>query len=256
VRRSSASEMMDAPEIPRALLIDDLRNLRLLNRYLGNYRNVLRGLARFAGKQNHFSLLDVGTGSGDVPRAIVQWARRAGLRARVSGLEANRIAVAQAAEQTQWFGEISLVRGNAMTLPFRPASFDFVLASQLLHHYSEDRVVGLLRQWAAVARQGIIISDLIRHPLPYYGIRLLTRLLTRNVMTLTDAPLSVRRGFTLVEWKKLLDAADVGTVEVHLVFPFRVLALITVRHSLSRIIRGNTAIEMQPFRNEGKAAVP
>jgi hypothetical protein len=81
-------------------------------------------------------------------------------------------------------------------------------------------------------------------------------LLTRNVMTLTDAPLSVRRGFTLVEWKKLLDAADVGTVEVHLVFPFRVLALITVRHSLSRIIRGNTAIEMQPFRNEGKAAVP
>jgi SAM-dependent methyltransferase len=248
--------MMDAPEIPRALLIDDLRNLRLLNRYLGNYRNVLRGLARFAGKQNHFSLLDVGTGSGDVPRAIVQWARRAGLRARVSGLEANRIAVAQAAEQTQWFGEISLVRGNAMTLPFRPASFDFVLASQLLHHYSEDRVVGLLRQWAAVARQGIIISDLIRHPLPYYGIRLLTRLLTRNVMTLTDAPLSVRRGFTLVEWKKLLDAADVGTVEVHLVFPFRVLALITVRHSLSRIIRGNTAIEMQPFRNEGKAAVP
>jgi SAM-dependent methyltransferase len=248
--------MMDAPEVPRELLIDDLRNLRLLNRYLGNYRNVLRGLARLAGKQSQFSLLDVGTGSGDVPRAIVQWARRAGLRARVSGLEANRIAVAQAAEQTRRFGEISLVRGDAGTLPFRPASFDFVLASQLLHHYSEERVIGLLRQWAAVARQGIIVSDLIRHPLPYYGIQLLTRLLTRNVMTLTDAPLSVRRGFTLVEWKQLFDAADVGTVEVHLAFPFRVLALITVSHSLSRIICGNTAIEMQPFRNEGKAAVP
>ena len=171
MKRSSASEMMDAPEIPRELLVDDLRNLRLLNRYLGNYRNVLRGLARFAGKQNQFSLLDVGTGSGDVPRAIVQWARRVGLRARVSGLEANRIAVAQAAEQTRRFGEISLVRGDAMTLPFRPASFDFVLASQLLHHYSEERVIGLLRQWASVARQGIIVSDLIRHPLPYYGIR-------------------------------------------------------------------------------------
>ena len=83
MRRSSASEMMDAPEIPFELLIDDLRNLRLLNRYLGNYRNVLLGLARIAAKQNHFSLLDVGTGSGDVPRPIVQWARRAGLRPRV-----------------------------------------------------------------------------------------------------------------------------------------------------------------------------
>jgi len=229
MQRSTELEMMDAPGIPSELLIDDLGNLRLLNRYLGNYRNVLRGLARFAGKQNHFSLLDVGTGSGDVPRAIVQWARRAGLRARVSGLEANRIAVAQAAEQTRRFGEISLLRGDAMTLPFRPASFDFVLASQLLHHYSEERAIGLLRHWAAVARQGIIVSDLIRHPLPYYAIRLLTRLLTRNVMTLTDAPLSVRRGFTLAEWKKLFDAADVGRCEVYWAFPFRLLALIRVK---------------------------
>jgi len=228
MERSTILEMMDAPEIPRELLIDDLGNLRLINHYLGNYRNVLRGLARFAGEQNHFSLLDVGTGSGDVPRAIVQWARRAGLRARVIALEANRIAVAQAAEQTRRFGEISLVRGDAMTLPFRPASFDFVLASQLLHHYSEERVIVLLRQWAAVARKGIIVSDLIRHPLAYHGIRLLTRLLTRNVMTLTDAPLSVRRGFTLAEWKKLLDAAEIGRCEFHWAFPFRLLALIRI----------------------------
>jgi SAM-dependent methyltransferase len=150
----------------------------------------------------------------------------------VSALEANRIAVAQAAEQTRRFDEISLLRGDAMTLPFRPASFDFVLASQLLHHYSEERVIALLRHWAPVARQGIIVSDLIRHPLPYYGIRLLARLLTRNVMTLTDAPLSVRRGFTLAEWKKLFDAAGVGSWEVHWALPFRLLALIKVRASL------------------------
>ena len=228
MRRSDASEMMDAPEIPRELLIDDLGNLRLINRYLGNYRNVLRGLARFTGKQNHFSLLDVGTGSGDVPRTIVQWARRVGLRARVSALEANRIAVAQAAEQTRRFAEISLLRGDAVALPFRPASFDFVLASQLLHHYSEERIIALLRHWAPVARHGIIVSDLIRHPAPYYGIRVLTRVLTRNVMTLTDAPLSVRRGFTLDEWKKLFDAAEVGRCEVHWAFPFRLLALIRI----------------------------
>jgi SAM-dependent methyltransferase len=228
MERSTELEMMDAPEIPRELLIDDLRNLRLLNCYLGNYRNVLRGLARCLGKQDHFSLLDVGTGSGDVPRTIVQWARREGLRARVSGLETNRIAVAQAAEQTRRFGEISLVRGDAVTLPFRPGSFDFVMASQMLHHYSEERIVALLRHWAAVARHGIIVSDLIRHPLAYHGIRLLTRLLTRNVMTLTDAPLSVRRGFTLAEWKRLFNAAGVGSCDVHWTFPFRLLALIRV----------------------------
>jgi hypothetical protein len=86
----------------------------------------------------------------------------------------------------------------------------------------------MLRHWSAVARRGIIISDLIRHPLPYYGIRLLTRVLTRNVMTLTDAPLSVQRGFTLPEWRQLFDAAQVGSYEVHWRIPFRLLALITV----------------------------
>ena len=99
----------------------------------------------------------------------------------------------------------------------------------MAHRFGDaERVIGLLRQWAAVARQGIIVSDLIRHPLPYYGIRLLTRLLTRNVMTLTDAPLSVRRGFTMVEWKKLFDAAAIGSCEVYWALPFRLLALIRI----------------------------
>ena len=228
MERSSELEMMDAPTVAPALLIDDLRNLRLLNRYLGNYRNVRSGLARLVGEQKQFSLLDVGTGSGDLPRTIVQWARGAGLRARVSGLEANRIAIAQAAEQTRSFREISLLRGDGAALPFGPGAFDFVLASQVLHHFSEARIVELLRHWSTVARRGMIISDLIRHPLPYYGICLLTRLLTRNVMTLTDAPLSVQRGFTLAEWKILFERAAVGSCEVHWAWPFRLLALIRV----------------------------
>jgi SAM-dependent methyltransferase len=220
--------MMDAPDVTPSLLIDDLRNLRLLNRHLGNYRNVLGGLARMIAGRRHFTLLDVGTGSGDVAGAIVQWARRMGVRARVSGIEANRITAAQAVEQTRPFAEISIVRGDAAVLPFRPAAFDFVLASQLLHHFSEEGIVDLLRHWAVVARRGIIVSDLIRHPIPYYGIRLLTLLGTRNLMTRCDAPLSVQRGFTAAEWKQLFDAAAVGSYEIHSRFPFRLLALIKV----------------------------
>lgn len=220
---------MDSTGNPQDLLVDDLRNLRMINHYLGNYRNVLRGLARLVENQKKFSLLDIGAGSGDVPAAIARWARRKGLVARISALEPNQVAVDQAADQTRGFSEISLVRGDGMALPFRPDSFDFVLASQVLHHYSEEAIVMLLRTWAPVARKGIIISDLIRHPLAYQGIRLLTRMLTRNIMTLTDAPLSVRRGLTICEWQELLRQAGVGTFEVDWAFPFRVLALITVR---------------------------
>ena len=69
------------------------------------------------------------------------------------------------------------------------------------------------------------MSDLIRHPLAYYGIGVLTRLLTSNEMTRTDAPLSVKRAFTLGEWKGLFSRAAIGDFELTTVFAFRLFVL-------------------------------
>jgi len=228
MKRSYAKEMMDLPGQRRELLEDDLRNLRIINRLLGNYSNVVRGLARLVGTQriDRFSLLDIGTGSGDIPTAIARWARRNGIAVRISALEPEPVTVAQAAEQTRDFSEVTVVRGDGMAPPFHSASFDFVLASQLLHHFSEEQIVRLLRIWSPLARRAIIVSDLVRHPLAYYGIRLLTKCFTRNAMTRTDAPLSVARAFTLGEWRALLREADVGPFQILSAFPFRVMALI------------------------------
>ena len=73
MRRSAELEMMDLPGHPRELLTGDLRNLRLINRYLGCHRTVLRGLARLVStnKLRAFTLLDVGTGSADIPEIIL-----------------------------------------------------------------------------------------------------------------------------------------------------------------------------------------
>ena len=228
MKRSYAKEMMDLPGQPRELLEEDLRNLRIINRLLGNYRNVVRGLNRLVGAQkiDRFSLLDVGTGSGDIPAAIARWARRNGVAVRISALEHEPVTVAQAALQTRDFSEVTVVRGDGMAPPFHAASFDFVLASQLLHHFSEEQIIRLLRIWSPLARRAIIVSDLVRHPLAYYGIRLLTKCFTRNAMTRSDAPLSVARAFTLAEWRALLREADVGPFQVFSAFPFRVMALI------------------------------
>ena len=231
MRRSLEKEMMDLPDQPKELLQQDLRNLTIINRYLGGYRGVMRAVARLVEEQKlaRFSLLDVGAGSGDIPARIATRIRKKRIAARLVAIETEPVTVAVAAEKTRDYPEISLVQGDAMALPFRAASFDFVLASQLLHHFSEDNVVTLLRTWSKIARRAIIVSDLVRHPLAYYGIRAITRLFTRNVMTLTDAPLSVWRAFTMAEWRELFRRADVGRFEIFWVFPFRVMALISIR---------------------------
>lgn len=231
MRRSAELEMMDAPGQPRELLIEDLRNLRTINRCLGCYRNVLRGMAQALNgrSEREFTLLDIGTGNADVPATIMRWARRRKLTARISCLEREAVTVEEAADQTRAFSEIKLVRGDALRPPFAPASFDFVLASQLLHHFADEQMVILLRTWARLARRAIIVSDLVRHPLAYHGIRLLTKAFTRNIMTRTDAPLSVHRALTIEEWRAVLCEANVGRFRVDWALPFRMRAVIWLR---------------------------
>jgi SAM-dependent methyltransferase len=230
MKRSTEKEMMDLPGQPKELLAGDLRNLRIINRYLGGYRNVLRGLARLVNEQNldRFTLLDVGTGSGDIPTVIACWARRQRIAVRISGLEREAATVEEAVDQTRNFPEIAILRGDARAPPFGAGSFDFILASQLLHHFKDEQIIALLRTWARLARRGIIVSDLVRHPVAYHGIRLLTKGFTRNIMTRTDAPLSVQRACTISEWRELLRRADVGRLRVQWMFPFRVLGLISL----------------------------
>jgi SAM-dependent methyltransferase len=230
MKRSTEKEMMDLPGQPKELLAGDLRNLRIINRYLGGYRNVLRGLARLVNEQklDRFTLLDVGTGSGDIPTVIARWARRQQIAAQISGLEREAATVEEAVDQTRSFPEITILRGDATAPPFGAGSFDFVLTSQLLHHFKDEQIIALLRTWARLARRGIIVSDLVRHPVAYHGIRLLTKGFTRNIMTRTDAPLSVQRACTISEWRELLRRADVGRLRVRWMFPFRVLALISL----------------------------
>ncbi len=230
MNRSAAREMMDVPGQAREVLAADLKNLRRINRYLGGYHSVISGMARLvaAHKIRRFTLLDAGAGSGDVGAAIAHWARRRDIVARISALEREPVTVEQAAAQTRAVPEIDVVRGDASAPPFRPGSFDFVLASQLLHHFTDAEIVQLLRTWARFARRAIIIADLVRHPLAYHGIRLLTHALTRNEMTRCDAPLSVRRACTIDEWRRLIEQADVGACEIRWKMPFRFLGVISL----------------------------
>lgn len=228
MKRSEEKEMMDCSGHSPDLLADDLRNLRRLNRYLNGSHSVLLAFERALGRapDKPISILDVGTGSADIPAAILAWSRHRKVPASIIGLEAETTTARIAAERSKTSPAIQIIQGDAAAPPFSPGTFDFVIASQFLHHFSEAKIIALLHEWAALARRAIVISDLVRHPLAYHGARVLTRLTTRNVMTLIDAPLSVRRAFTLSEWRGLFRRADIGAVEMFSVFPFRVAAAV------------------------------
>jgi ubiquinone/menaquinone biosynthesis C-methylase UbiE len=138
------------------------------------------------------SWLDVGSGSGDLPRALGGWfARHSGRRARVVALDRDPTAVALARREGT-----DVVRGDALRLPFGDASIDLVTAVKFAHHFAGAALARLLAEMSRVARRRVLVLDIRRHWLAYYGFVAWSRVFTRNRLVRHDGPLSVLRGFT------------------------------------------------------------
>jgi SAM-dependent methyltransferase len=187
---------------------ESLHHIARSNRWFGGWWAVRRGLARLlsgvpAGRT--LTLLDVGTGLGDLPCSAVAWAARRGITLRPVGLERHRTAAALATAQG-----VPTLLGCAGALPVGNGAVDVVIASQLVHHLSPDSIVAFARDADRIARHGVVIADLRRSPLAIAGFWIGSRLLGFDSATRADGITSVRRGFSPAELSALLARAGVA----------------------------------------------
>ncbi|QXE90854.1 methyltransferase domain-containing protein [Geomonas subterranea] len=214
-RKRTTLEFLDLPPevCTQEELEESLADLRTVNRYLGDTRALLKHLSGKVQGQRHISVLDVATGSADLPVAIVEWARGQGLGVSVTGVDVNSRTIDIARRYASGYPEIKLMVADALHLPFRDHSFDVVLCSKSLHHMKEPEAVTAMKEMLRVARRGFIVMDLRRSWIAYFLIYLLTRIFTRNRMTRYDGPLSVLKAFTAGELREC--AAKAGATSVH-----------------------------------------
>ena len=99
---------------------------------------------------------------------------------------------------------------DGFSLPFEDGSFDIVLCSKTLHHFSEEDTVRLLKEIDRVAAIGYIIMDLRRSWVAWLLISMLTRIFSRNRLTRHDGPMSVLRSYTVAELDALADRAGLA----------------------------------------------
>jgi SAM-dependent methyltransferase len=211
MRRSvDLAELLDGPLDDAAALGANLRDLERVNRWLGGVRLSARAIDALAGERETLTVLDVGTGAADIPAALLARATRTGRRLRVTGIDSRPEIIAAAVARRPALGStdgLELHVGDGRTLPYPDRSFDVAHASLLLHHLDPADAVSLLREMNRVARLGIVLNDLVRGRLAWIGAWWLSRLTTRNRYTRHDAPLSVRRAYTVAELTSLIAAA-------------------------------------------------
>lgn len=204
--RVNRLEIMDGQDLRPGELRGALSFLEMANRRFGGHALVLEKLdgwsARWSG---NVSILDVGTGGGDLPKAIATWARRKRLAVRITGIDAAAEAAAEAARTCRDWPEISIECADLFDLGKR--RFDYVIASLFLHHCPGDSAERALAAMDRAAKRGVIISDLLRSTLSWMAVGTLSWIAGNRVVR-HDGPLSVRRSFTVDELRSM--AANMG----------------------------------------------
>jgi 2-polyprenyl-3-methyl-5-hydroxy-6-metoxy-1,4-benzoquinol methylase len=195
-------EMMDQPQPVSVELERDLEHIRQLNRWFGSHRLVMDFIGRWLKPGDNKRIVDLATGSGDIPRLIVDYARRIGAKPEIVALDRQPATLEIARELSGDYSEISFLEANI--LEWQPDErYDIVLNSLTLHHFSDEDAVGLLRRCRALSRGFVLVSDLRRGLLAKGGVYLLTMLIFREPMTCYDARLSVARAFSFAELQGL-----------------------------------------------------
>jgi SAM-dependent methyltransferase len=202
----SIIEMMDRPQTASVELRVNLENLERLNRYFGSYALVRYFLRRWFRPGSTVTAIDFCTGSGDIPRFVVDWCRAYDVGIQITAVDFQPATLELAMEKSHSYPEITFAVSDVFE--FAPAGpVDFVFCSLALHHFADGDAIRLLKHARAIARRGIMVADLERSDLGIAGIYLLTSCIFREPMTRFDARLSFKRAFSFAEMSRLASAA-------------------------------------------------
>jgi ubiquinone/menaquinone biosynthesis C-methylase UbiE len=215
MRRVNTPEILDSDSCPPEEIAASLRDMSRINRWFGGVATTRRLIERVASAtgENHFSMLEVAAGFGEVPRLAAQQLARKGITLDITYLDR--------AQSHLLPGDHAVV-ADALALPFPDSSFDLVSSSLFAHHLESEELARFGAEALRVSRHAVLINDLIRSPihlaLVYAGFPLL-----RSYVSRYDGPASVRRAYVSEEMRKIISSGlkSNARVEISRHFLFR-----------------------------------
>lgn len=231
--RAKEEEFLDRPDCDPELAAMSYRFMEMINRNFGGIRVVRQFLATEAARRTPSSsplrILDIGSGSCDIPLALSRWGRAHALPLDFTCLEMAGPAANIARAKLEQAGDPAVRLLNEDVFTHRPDEpYDYAIASMCFHHFSQEQILDLVQKLRGFVREAVLINDLRRSALASLGARLL--LLGTPSGLRHDALLSIRRGFKVHELRAGLDQLDNVSVSVEPTRWFRISAIIRYIH--------------------------
>lgn len=219
-RRRRGVELLDDPLVSAEVMTRSMRDVERSNYIFGGTRAALAELEpALAGFPESATMLDVGTGTGDIAEAARALAAHHRISLKTIGFDSSKPLLSLHRARND-----CVVIGNALQLPFADKSVDIVMCSQLLHHFAEPQALLLIREMNRVARARVVISDLRRSWVAAGGLWLASFVLGFHSVSRHDGVVSVMRGFLPRELSDLVRSATGQPSVAQRRFGFRVTA--------------------------------
>jgi hypothetical protein len=218
--RDTTSELMDTEAVDYETFRDCLVQLTQANRLSFAYRPTLAFFGKLLRegrfpKDRPLTVIDAGSGYGDMGRKVDQWAKKRGLSVEITGVDMNPWAARAAAEASDPARPLRFVTANLFDYRADDRA-GIVMSSLFAHHLPGPALVRFIRWMEENSRIGWFINDLERHPLPYHFLKLAFWATRRHRFMRHDGPVSVASAFKRRDWVRYLAEAGLAEGAAHI----------------------------------------
>ena len=224
-KRSYQLELLDGDDTSFDEIKLNMQELDTINSLLGGHAITIAGLKKILPHRlpkRPIRIAEIGCGGGDNLIAIDRWSKKRNIRVEFIGIDIKQECIDFArTKQDEFNAPVEWMISDYKKIHWNENRPDVIFSSLFCHHFTETELAWMMEWMKNECELGFFINDLHRHFLAYHSIRLLTRAFSKSRLVKNDAPISVTRGFSRIDWSNILAAAGLEDYELHWKWAFR-----------------------------------
>lgn len=216
-------ELMDNHRLQGKELQAILKDLNTVNNLLGGNEVTINGIKKLLKgipKEQEVSIADIGCGNGRLLREIAGWGRKKGYCFKLTGIDNNKSSI-QIARRECKDEAINFLLLDVLSADFQEQRFDIISTTLTLHHFRNEEIEQLLKNFIDQSTYGLVINDLQRSRIAYYLFYAFSAVFLKTEIARKDGLTSILRAFKKHELQRFSLKLNTAHQEIKWFWAFR-----------------------------------